>query len=79
MSPLSSGEFCQVRYTIRKQTRAKKCFMNEEKLEEHNIKARMHWNHFSPCFFRKKKTFLVYPTLTNFTQRKRKAHDANDL
>ena len=30
------------------------------------------------CFFLEK-TFLVYPILTNFTQRKRKTYGANDL
>ena len=30
-------------------------------------------------FFFTKETFLVYPTLTNFTQRKRNKYDANDL
>ena len=30
-------------------------------------------------FFLRKETCLVYPTLTNFTQRKRKTYDANDL
>ena len=29
--------------------------------------------------FFSKETFQVYPTLTNFTQRKRKTHYANDL
>ena len=30
-------------------------------------------------FFFSKETFVVYPTLTNFTQRNRKTYDANDL
>ena len=30
-------------------------------------------------FVYSKETFLVYPTLTNFTQRKKKAYDASDL
>ena len=30
-------------------------------------------------FFFKKKTFLLHPTLTNFTQRERKTCDANGL
>ena len=29
-------------------------------------------------FSLRKETCLVYPTLTNFTQRKRKTYDAND-
>ena len=29
--------------------------------------------------FSSKETFLVYPTLTSFTQKKRKTHNANDL
>ena len=36
--------------------------------------SRKDWQRFFP-----KETFLVYPTLTNFTQRKRKTYDANDL
>ena len=45
--------------------------------------AEMYWHRFFFIFFLffifLKETFLVYPTLTNFTQRKGKTYDANDL
>ena len=44
---LFSGEFFPGKAYYQKTNLGKKCFMNEQKLEECNIKVKIHWNHLS--------------------------------